>query len=45
MSIYRHPLYTATNCSEQTVAIYGGLTVLSNMPLYFAQWTMHKVST
>jgi len=36
------PPQTAVN---KTVAIHGGLAVLPNMPLYFAQWTMHKVST
>jgi len=24
---YRHPQYTATNCGEQTVALYHGTTV------------------
>ena len=45
MSIYCHAKYIATNCSEQAVAIYGGLTVLSNKPLYCAQWTTHNVPT
>jgi hypothetical protein len=27
--IYHHPQFTATNCGEQTVALYHGMTVHS----------------